>query len=280
MGPRALLPPVLRLCENMVTVTFLGSGTSSGVPVIGCDCSVCRSSDPHDTRYRASILLSWNGRNVVVDTGPEFRLQVLRANVRHVDAVFVTHEHADHMYGLDDVRFFTLRGGVIPLYAEPRTLQYVERVFPYIFDGSNTPGTFRPSIETHDIDGPFDLFGATVTPITVLHGRLPITGFRVGNFAYITDCSRIPPESENLLRGLDTLVLGALRHRPHPTHFTLEEAIEAAERIAPRRTILTHIGHDLAHEATSATLPNGFALAYDGLVLEVGNGLAVTPPPG
>lgn len=254
-----------------LTVTILGSGTSSGVPVIGCDCPVCRSDDPHDRRDRASILLNWSGHNVVVDTGPEFRLQVLRENVRSLDAILVTHEHADHIYGLDDVRFYTLNGGSMPLYADRRTVDYVRSVFPYIFDGSHTKGTFRPSIVTHCVTGAFELFGETVIPIPVLHGSMPILGFRVRDFAYVTDCSAIPPESENMLRGVETLVLGALRHRPHPTHFSLNQAIEAARRIGPRMTYFTHIGHELQHNATNTSLPAGFALAYDGLTIGEGN---------
>ncbi|HEY3414839.1 MAG TPA: MBL fold metallo-hydrolase [Armatimonadota bacterium] len=253
-----------------MTVTFLGSGTSSGVPVISCECAVCRSDDPRNRRDRASVLLRWGGRNVVVDTGPEFRLQVLREKVRRLDAVLVTHEHADHIYGLDDVRFFTLHGGTMPLYASKRTADYVRSVFPYIFDGTHTSGTFRPNIAIHTVNGPFELFGETVTPIPVMHGSLPILGFRVRDFAYVTDCSGIPAESEELLRGVDTLVLGALRQRPHPTHFSLSEAIEAARRIGPRMTYFTHIGHEMDHAVTSAELPKGFALAYDGLSIGEG----------
>ena len=253
--------------SRALTVTFLGTGTSSGVPVIGCDCPVCRSDDPRNRRDRASILLAWGGHNVIVDTGPEFRLQVLRAKVRRLDAILVTHEHADHVYGLDDVRFFTLHGGSIPLYANQKTVDYIRGAFPYIFDGTHTPGTFRPSVVTHKVDRPFELLGETVTPIPVMHGSLQILGFRVRDFAYVTDCSAMPPESEDLLRDVDTLVLGALRNRPHPTHFSLNEAIDAAKRIGPRMTYFTHIGHELDHEATNAILPDGFALAYDGLTI-------------
>jgi phosphoribosyl 1,2-cyclic phosphate phosphodiesterase len=250
-------------------VTFLGTGTSSGVPVIGCRCAVCRSSDPRNQRYRSSILVQWEGRNVVVDTGPEFRLQALRAGLDRLDAILVTHEHADHIFGLDDVRFFGLRGdGPLPLYAEERTLQTIRAAFPYIFHGQPIPGSLRPSLDLHDITGPFDLFGKNVTPVRVYHGRLPITAFRIGDFAYVTDCSLLPPESEDALQGLDTLVLGALRHRPHPTHYSLSEAVETAERLAPRRTFLTHIGHDLDHETTNAALPSSIRLAYDTLQIE------------
>lgn len=256
---------------ELMRVTFFGTATSSGVPVIGCDCAVCRSSDPRNHRHRSSILLQWGGRNVVVDTGPEFRLSALREHLDHLDAVLLTHEHADHIFGLDDVRFFTMRGeGPLPLFAEARTMETVRAAFPYIFHGEPVKGSLRPSLELHEIEGPFDLFAQTVQPIRVFHGRLPITAFRIGDFAYVTDCSHLPPESEMMLQGLDTLVLGALRHRPHPTHFSLSEATETAMRLAPRQTFFTHIGHDLDHEATNAALPDSIHLAYDGLSLETG----------
>ncbi len=250
-------------------VTFLGTATSSGLPVIGCDCDVCRSPDPRNHRYRASVLMQWDEHRVVVDTGPEFRLQVIRAGLRRLDAVLLTHEHADHIFGLDDVRFFSAQcAGPLPLYAEERTARAVRESFPYIFNGRDTPGTFRPSIAIRTVEGPFELFGRTVTPIRVMHGEMPITAYRVGGFAYATDVSAIPEESEEALRGLDTLVIGALRRWPHPTHFTLQEALEAIERLAPGRAYLTHIGHDLEHEEISATLPPNVALSYDGLEIE------------
>lgn len=257
-------------CEGLsaVRVTFLGTATSSGLPVIGCRCRVCTSADPRNTRYRASALIEWDGRSVVVDTGPEFRLQVLRQKLDHLDAVLLTHEHADHIYGLDDVRFFTARGGEMPLFAEPRTLEAVRGAFPYIFNGRQTPGTFRPTIAPVPVNGPFELFGRTFEPVRVMHGDLPITAFRTGPFAYATDVSRIPSSSMGALRGLDTLVLGALRHRPHPTHFTLDEALEAIAELKPRRAFLTHIGHNLDHEETSRLLPPHVELAYDGLAVE------------
>lgn len=250
-------------------VTILGSGTSSGVPVIGCKCSVCRSDNPRNHRYRASILMQWDGASVVVDTGPEFRLQVLRAGLDNLDGVLVTHEHADHICGLDDVRFFTMRGKVMPLYGSERAIAYVRTAFSYIFDGSHTPGTFRPSIQTNEANGPFNLGGSTVIPVPVMHGALPILGYRVGGFAYVTDCSAIPSDSVTLLQGLDTLVLGALRDRPHPTHFTVAQALEAIQILRPKRACLTHIGHELDHDETNARLPSGVQLAYDGLTLDI-----------
>lgn len=251
-----------------MVVTVLGSGTSSGVPVIGCDCSVCRSANPRNKRFRASILLQWSNTNVIVDTGPEFRLQMLRSELQSLDAVLVTHEHADHICGLDDVRFFTMRGKVMPLYGTNSAIAYIRKAFSYIFDGTHTPGTFRPSIQTHVAEAPFSLGDATVIPIPVMHGTLPILGYRVGSFAYITDCSQIPSDSLKMLEGVDTLVLGALRDRPHPTHFSVGEALEAIETIRPKRAYLTHIGHEMEHEETNARLPDGVRLAYDGLVIE------------
>ncbi|HEY3265613.1 MAG TPA: MBL fold metallo-hydrolase [Armatimonadota bacterium] len=253
-----------------MTLTFLGTGTSSGVPVIGCDCAVCTSGDPRNTRYRASVWLRWDEISVVVDTGPEFRLQALRAGIRTVDALLLTHDHADHIFGLDDVRFFQLRGRrEMPLYGDARTVGVIRRAFKYIFDGPLIPGTFRPTLAPHDVEGPFSLFGRTVIPIPICHGQLPILGYRIGGCAYLTDCSRIPEGSEALLQGLDVLVLGALRHRPHPTHFSLPQAVAAAQRLNPRRTYFTHIGHELDHEATERDLPAGFHIAYDGLTLDI-----------
>lgn len=251
-------------------VTFLGTATSSGLPVIGCDCRTCTSRDPRNTRFRASVLLQWNGRNVVVDTGPEFRLQMVRAGVRHLDAILMTHEHADHIYGMDDVRLFTEKSGEdMPVYSSKRTASVIRQAFPYIFEPLKVPGTTKPALSLNELDGPFALYGQTVHPLCVLHGRLPISAFRIGDFAYVTDCSEIPPETEEALEGLDTLVLGALRHDPHPTHFTLQQAVDVAQRLAPRRTYFTHIGHHLEHAKTCALLPAGMALAHDGLVVDV-----------
>jgi len=251
-------------------VVFLGTGTSHGVPMIGCDCCVCTSSDPRDRRMRTSILVQWEGRSFLVDTAPEFRLQCVGHGVRRIDAVLYTHGHADHVVGLDDLRRFNeLQGTDIPLYGSPETLAIVRRIFPYAFDDDPTYVSSKPALTLHPIDGPFDLFGMRVVPVPLLHGPLPIYGYRFGRFAYCTDCSVIPDGSWELLEGLDVLVLDALRRRPHPTHMNLEQAVAAARRIGARRTLFTHIAHELMHTAVNAALPSDMALAHDGLAVDV-----------
>lgn len=252
-------------------VVVLGSGTSSGVPTIGCPCAVCHSPDPRDNRTRPSILIEHDGRNIVIDTTPDFRAQVLREHVGHLEAVLFTHAHADHILGFDDIRPFNgIQRARIPVYASQDTLDSLRRIFTYVFDNVNR-NTFIPKIDTHDHQGqPFDLFGLHVQPILLLHGGQPIYGYRVGPFAYLTDHSTIPQESMDQLHGLDVLFLDALRYRPHPTHSTVEEALRNIERLQPKRAYFTHICHDLPHAATEATLPGNVRLAYDGLRLTVG----------
>ena len=250
-------------------VTMLGSGTSSGVPVIACKCPVCTSTDPRNRRFRASVLLEFGGRSVVVDTGPEFRLQALAAGMERLDAVLFSHAHADHIFGLDDLRAFNFRQqGVIPCYGSPHTLGRLRSAFSYIFEPGQEGGG-KPRIELLPIEGVFELFGATVTPVPVLHGSLEVLGFRLGRFAYITDCSHIPESSFPLLEGVEVLILGALRHRPHPTHFSLAEATAAASRIGARRTFFTHINHEIDAADPALNLPPGMELGHDGLVLEI-----------
>lgn len=251
-------------------ITVLGSGTSAGVPTIGCPCAVCASSDPRDNRLRPSILVSYGGRNVLVDTTPDFRTQALRARMDRLDAVLFTHAHADHLMGLDDVRPFNFRQkGPIPVYGSPATLQAVARAFPYIFDGGSAQ-SFIPKIETRELDGrPFDLFGLDVWPVKVMHGQAEIYGFRFGRAAYLTDHSEIPAASQEQLHGLDVLFLDALRHNPHPTHSTVERSLKHVEALEPRRAYFTHISHDLPHERTESRLPAHVRLAYDGLEILV-----------
>lgn len=259
--------------DGGLTITVLGSGTSVGVPTIGCRCAVCTSTDPRDKRLRPSVLISYGGRNVVIDTTPDFRTQVLRAGVDRLDAVIFTHAHADHIMGLDDVRPFNYhRTGGVPLYGQEDAMATVRRVFEYIFSGRPSESSM-PKVEAHIIDErPFDLFGREFTPIPVMHGKSRIFGYRFGEAAYLTDHSSIPEESAAKLRGLDVLFLDALRRKPHPTHTTLARALEYVEQIAPRRAYFTHICHDLAHEEIERTLPPHVRLAYDGLTIEVGGG--------
>jgi phosphoribosyl 1,2-cyclic phosphate phosphodiesterase len=249
-------------------LTVLGSGTSMGVPTIGCDCAVCHSADPHDRRTRPSILIEYAGRNVLVDTTPDFREQAIREGIRSLDAVLYTHGHADHILGLDDLRPLSFhRPEKIPLYARPADAELLRRMFRYIFDADYKFGGLA-QVELRLIDGPLDLFGVRFEPVKVIHGDAEILGFRFGQAAYLTDVSEIPEESYSKLTGLDILFLDALRHKPHPTHSTVENSLRIVERVKPKRTFFTHICHDLPHEATNAALPPQVRLSYDGMKLE------------
>ena len=250
-------------------LTVLGSGTSMGVPSIGCPCRVCRSEDPHDKRTRPSILLQYGGHDVVIDTSPDFRFQALRAGLSRLDAVIYTHSHADHIFGLDDVRPFNIRQkGPVAIYGSRHTIERIRKVFDYIFDGSSPFGGI-PQVAVQVLDGPLRLFDATFTPVPVMHGYMEVWGYRFGNTAYLTDYGQIPESSFALLEGLDIVFLDGLRHEPHPTHCTVAQALEHVERIRPRRAFLTHIAHDLSHQETNAALPENVRLCYDGLQLEV-----------
>ncbi|MBI3944578.1 MAG: MBL fold metallo-hydrolase [Armatimonadetes bacterium] len=253
----------------MLKITFLGTGTSHGVPVIACRCPVCTSPDPRNQRMRCSILLEYGEARVLVDTPPELRLQAIRAGLTRLDAVLFTHSHADHVFGLDDVRRFNdLQGGALPCYANAETLGDLERIFRYVFVPTQRGGG-KPRLELRPLDGRFDLFGLAVRPLTVMHGQLPITAYRLGNVAYVTDVSFLPEEAEDALHGLDLLILGALRFRPHSTHFSIPQALEVVARLRPRRALFTHLCHDVDHAAASADLPDGVGLAYDGLSVTV-----------
>jgi len=237
--------------------------------MIGCECPTCHSTDPRDTRLRPSIFVETDDdRKILVDTGPDLRLQALTHKIRRVDAVVFTHGHADHILGLDEVRRYNwLQKRRMPCYGDAHTIADVRQSFSYAFDPRTQQGGGIPQVDTFVIHGPFCLGRQEVIPVPLLHGRRPILGFRFGGFAYLTDCSAIPDASWPLLGGLDVLVIDALRETPHPTHFTLTEAIEASRRINPGRTYFTHMCHDLPHEATSQRLPEGMELAYDGLVV-------------
>jgi phosphoribosyl 1,2-cyclic phosphate phosphodiesterase len=251
-------------------ITVLGSGTSVGVPTIGCHCDVCTSTDPRDNRLRPSILVSYEGHNVLIDTTPDFRTQALRARIARLDAVVFTHAHADHIMGLDDVRPFNFRQkGHIPIFAAPATMDSIRRCFHYIWDEAPR-NTNIPQLEQRVLDGaPFDVFGLEFEPIPILHGSQTIYGFRFGDAAYLTDHSDIPEASLEKLHGLDVLFLDALRYKPHPTHSTVDRSKKTVELLAPRRAFFTHICHDLGHERAESLLPPHIRLAYDGLEIEV-----------
>ena len=257
------------MAPDAIQITVLGSGTSSGVPTIGCTCEVCLSPDPRDKRLRPSVLLRYGGRNVVIDTTPDFRAQVLRAGIGRLDAVLYMHAHADHILGLDDVRPFNyFQKETIPLYGTEETFTAIRRVFSYAFEESESS---VPKLDLRTMDGsPFVLFGMEFTPIRLEHGKGETYGFRFGRAAYLTDHSRIPEESKAQLLGLDVLFLDALRRRKHPTHTTLDDAIALAEELRAQRTFFTHMCHDLHHERTEAMLPPQVRLAYDGLEIELG----------
>ncbi|HCC56182.1 MAG TPA: MBL fold metallo-hydrolase [Solibacterales bacterium] len=251
-------------------LTVLGSGTSAGVPTIGCRCAVCTSADPRDNRMRPSIVVSHEGRNILIDTTPDFRTQALRSNLDRVDAILFTHSHADHILGLDDVRPFNyMQGAPIPIYAATDTLETIRRIFSYVFEDAPRQ-THVPKLEVHVVDGsPFELFGLQVQPIPLVHGNQMIYGYRIGPLAYMTDHSEIPPASKAMLRDLDVLFHDALRRTPHPTHSTVDDALRNIEELRPKRAFFTHICHDLGHAATEASLPPNVHLAYDGMQLEM-----------
>lgn len=248
-------------------VTFLGTGTSRGIPLVGCTCDVCTSDDPRNKRLRTSILIE-SDINVVIDASVDFRSQMLLQQVKRLDAVILTHPHVDHILGLDDLYPFTMRTGKnMPIYGSNETLKEVRTTFRYLFSGKRYPGT--PTLMLHAIDSPFQIGNLRFEPIPLLHGRLPIFGYRVGCFAYLTDVSKIPEESYEKLQGVRYLALDALRDQPHFSHFSLNESIEAAERIGADQTYLIHMCHNLDHETTNKKLPDKISLAYDGLVWEL-----------
>ena len=254
-----------------VEILFLGTGTSAGIPMIGCHCPVCSSTDPHDKRTRPSAVISYGPTRVLVDTAPELRLQCVASGIDMVDAVVFTHGHADHIMGLDDVRRFNaLKKGPLDIWADEPTHAALTRCFGYAFkEPEPEMKVFRPHLERRMIQGPFEIGGVTWIPIPLFHGDMPILGFRVGRLAYCTDVNRIPEPSFELLKDLDVLVLDALQYKKHTTHFSVEESLAAAARIGARMTYFTHIAHALGHEATNAALPGNVRLAHDGLNVPV-----------
>ncbi len=259
------------MSRESVEIIVLGTGTSHGVPMIGCECSVCTSDDPHDKRTRPSIWVRYGGVRFLVDTSPELRLQCLANGIREVDAVLFTHHHADHVAGLDDLRRFNwLTRKALPCYGTERTLEGVRRMFSYAFETAGDSPHSRPRLELRTIEQqPFEVNGARIVPIPLLHGPMPVLGFRFGPFAYCTDCHTVPDDSISLLRGVEVLILDALRHDEHPTHLSLKQAVGLAGRIGSSRTYFTHMAHQLKHAETNAMLPAGMALAHDELRIMV-----------
>jgi phosphoribosyl 1,2-cyclic phosphate phosphodiesterase len=263
-----------QMSRGSMHLTFLGTGTSMGVPVIGCSCPVCTSPDPHNRRMRVSALLHAAGKHILFDVGPDFRTQALTFGVRCVDAVLLTHSHQDHIAGLDDLRPIIRPGNSMPLYGNAATLRDVKRRYSYAFDNTSD-GSSRPSFELFEVqrEQPFTLEHAgtplEVLPFDVHHGSWVITGYRIGRLGYVTDASSLPPESMALLHDLDVLVLNALRFVPHYTHFSLDQALGLIAELQPRRAFLVHMNHDLDHATVNARLPRGVALAHDGLQVEI-----------
>ncbi|MCD6287963.1 MAG: MBL fold metallo-hydrolase [Candidatus Hydrogenedentes bacterium] len=250
-------------------VLFLGTGTSVGVPVIGCTCPVCTSTDPRNNRLRVSLYIrTATGFSILIDTGPDLRQQALRYGITRVDAVLFTHAHADHIFGMDDLRRFNRDPDhALPCYADRKTSDSIKSIFGYSMN--HRMGGSLPLVHITEVENAFELGGVSVVPVPLKHGRRITTGYRIGGFAYLTDCNAIPQTSLPLLEGLDVLVIDGLRYRPHPTHFTIPEAIDAIERIGPRHAYITHLSHEIDHATVTAQLPDGIELAYDGLDITV-----------
>jgi phosphoribosyl 1,2-cyclic phosphate phosphodiesterase len=262
------MPPPIKTESLTGQLIFLGTGTSVGVPSIGCGCATCASTNPKNQRLRCALVLGLPEGNLLIDSPPDLRTQLLRERIGLIHAILYTHDHADHLFGLDDLRIFPhYLGHSLPTYCEEFVEGRIRKSFDYAFaPGAADLGTSVPQLDFQRITTePFDLLGQRVVPIRLIHGRFQVLGFRFGNVAYCTDTSEIPAPSRALLQGLDVLILDALRQRPHPSHFSLDEAIALASQLKPKRTLFTHMSHDIEHEATNATLPPGMELAYDGL---------------
>ena len=249
-------------------ITILGSGTSTGVPMVGCHCRVCASADPRDKRTRASILVEYDGQRMLVDTCTDLRSQALREAIPQIDAVLLTHTHADHINGIDDLRgFHFIHRRLIPCYGSPETIDKITAGFAYIFDGMHSDG-YAPLMEAFPVEAPFELFGCRVLPVPLRHGSFEATGYRFDDAAYLTDCSEIPESSLPLLQGLDLLIIDALRYSPHPNHFNVDGALQVVQALNPRRTLFTHLTHEIK-QADGSRLPAGVEFAYDGLTIEL-----------
>jgi phosphoribosyl 1,2-cyclic phosphate phosphodiesterase len=255
-----------------IRLTVLGSGTSMGVPTLGCDCKVCTSGDPRDSRLRPSIALEYDGHTIIIDTTPDFRQQALKMGLRRIDAILYTHAHADHIMGLDDVRPINLKQkGAIPIFGSEDTLESIQRSFRYVFETASPESTI-PKLTLNTIHaGGVELFGLHFQPLPLEHGRSMVYGYKFGQAAYLTDHSGIPEKSLEHLHGLDVLFLDALRHKPHPTHSTVQQSLGYVQQLLPKRAFFTHISHDLPHERTEEMLPPHVRLAYDGMSITIGD---------
>jgi phosphoribosyl 1,2-cyclic phosphate phosphodiesterase len=251
-------------------LTFLGTGTSNGIPVIGCDCPVCASADPRDRRSRTSAIVETDDRTLLIDTSPELRLQAVANGVRQVDAVLYTHAHADHVAGFDELRNFNfISQAPLDVYADAFTARQLRERFAYAFESPFPFFGGKPDLKLHIFDGPFDAIGVPVVPFQVGHGRWIVNGFRFNSLVYLTDAKVVPPDAIEAMRGAETLVINALRDRPHPVHLSVSEALDIVDEIGPRRAFLTHLSHDVSHADLSARLPDNVEVAYDGLVVSV-----------
>ena len=251
-------------------ILFLGTGTSFGVPQIGCKCSVCISDDPKDKRLRPSVFIEFENKNILIDTSPDFRTQMLNNDINRIDVILYTHYHADHIMGLDDIRRFnTIQNKRLPIYGNRKTIERIRKIFFYAFEKGNPFGTYFPKLDSFIINGSFEFDGVLIEPIEVTHGGMPVLGFRIDDFAYLTDCNKIEESSFKKLKNLKVLVFGTLRFDKHISHFSIPEAIETANKIKPEKTYFTHISHSIEHKKTEEMLPENTHIAYDGLEIVI-----------